>query len=100
MAAGCPVVTTPSGMQGIDAVHEEHALIARTPEEMSRQVIRLLQDADLRQRLSRNARRLMEETHTWDVVGRQLDAVIAPFLHAPYATDQWHARPSSSTVTA
>lgn len=99
MAAGCPVVTTRSGMQGIEAEHGVHALIGTSVQELQQHVITLLGDVDLRRRLAHNARRLMEETHTWSVVGQQLDAVIAPFLHAPLPSDPWRARPSSSTVT-
>lgn len=76
MATGCPVVTTPSGLQGIAAEHGVHALIGRTPAELATHVITLLRDASLRTRLARNARALMEATHAWDHVFAQLDAVI------------------------
>ena len=82
MAAGCAVVTTQSGLQGIKAKHGEHCLIGTTPEEIADHVIHLLQNPAERQRLARNARQLMEETHYWDVVNDQIDAVIDEVLSA------------------
>lgn len=77
MAAGCAVVTTPSGLQGIGAVHGTHVLVGTAPEELARHVIRLLKDAGERSILARNARTLMMQTHSWDHVFSQLDRTIA-----------------------
>lgn len=99
MAAGCPVVTTPSGLQGIDAVDGVHALVATDAASISQHIITLLGDADLRRRLAHNARQLMERTHTWEVVGQQLDDVLAPYGLDPNYSDAWRDQPSSSIVT-
>lgn len=96
MAAGCPVVTTPSGLQGIDAVHGVHAMVGTDPETLTRHIITLLGDADLRRRLAHNARQLMERTHTWEVVGQQLEAVLAPYGLTTYDTVACQPQPSSS----
>ncbi|MBU3742814.1 MAG: glycosyltransferase, partial [Candidatus Kapabacteria bacterium] len=79
MAAGCPVVTTPSGLQGIEAVHGVHAMVATDAAGMQRHIVTLLRDTDLRRRIAHNARQLMERTHTWQVMGQQLDAVLAAY---------------------
>lgn len=76
MAAGCAVVTTNSGLQGIEGVHGIHCLVFSNPTEAAEHVIRLLNNPDERATLAANARKLMEDTHSWDLVNRQIDSVI------------------------
>lgn len=80
MALGTPVVTTPVGISGIAAQHGVHAMIGTTSQELAAAAETLLRDAALRETIARNARRLIEEQHTWSVVGRQLDDAIARVL--------------------
>jgi glycosyltransferase involved in cell wall biosynthesis len=80
MATGCPVVTTPSGLQGIEATHGVHAMIGNTPEELAAHVITILRDEYLRATLARNARQLMVDTHSWSHVFEQMDGVIDSVL--------------------
>jgi len=65
MAAGTPVVSTPLGAAGIDAVDGEHLLLGDTPEDLARQAVRALTDDDLAQRVSTSARALVEERYDW-----------------------------------
>lgn len=81
MSAGCAVVTTPSGLQGIDAIHDVHCLIGTSDTDLADNAARLLGDPDLRQRLARNARVLMEQTHSWKHVEQQMFAAITTVLH-------------------
>jgi polysaccharide biosynthesis protein PslH len=60
MAMGCPVVSTRIGMEGLDAQPGTHFLQHDAPEAMAEAVAQLLGDAELRDRLSRNARALVE----------------------------------------
>lgn len=76
MACGCPVVTTPTGNQGIYAKHEEEAMIGRNPEELAEHTVRILKDKDFAEMISRNCRSLMVRTHSWDIVYKQLDQMI------------------------
>lgn len=100
MSAGCPVVTTPSGLQGIEAVHGVHAMIATSATQMQQHIIALMRDADLRRRLAHNARRLMEQTHTWDVMAQQLDAVLARYGLESSTPTTCPDQPSSLIATA
>lgn len=72
MAYGVPLVTTSIGCEGIDLKHNESALIADTPEEFARAVIRLLNNAELATSLALNATRLAAEKYDWDSIGEQL----------------------------
>jgi glycosyltransferase involved in cell wall biosynthesis len=61
MAAGCPVVTTTLGNDGLGATPGVHLLVADTPADFARAVVRLLGDAALRRRLGDAARRFAAE---------------------------------------
>jgi len=68
MALGTPVIATSKGAEGLDAWHEEHLLVADSPEAYARAAVRLLKDVSLRQRLAENALKLVREQYDWKVV--------------------------------
>lgn len=76
MATGCPVVTTPSGNQGIHGKHMSEVMLGKNDKELAKFAIKLLKDAELRDKLSKNARKLIEDTHSWDAVYKQIDGII------------------------
>jgi glycosyltransferase involved in cell wall biosynthesis len=57
LAAGCAVVTTTIGNEGLGTTPGEHVLVADRPEEFAAIVIRLLRDEALRHRLGEAGRR-------------------------------------------
>ncbi len=75
LARGIPLVTTTTGVEGIEAIHGEHLLVADEPREFAEAVVRLLGNAQLRERLARNGRRLIEEHYDWRVVLPRLEGV-------------------------
>ncbi len=76
-ARAMPIVTTTVGMEGIDAVPDEHLLVADTESGFADKVSRLLQDEALQQALAVNGRRLAETCYDWRSVLGQLDEVYA-----------------------
>ncbi len=72
LAQGIPIVSTTLGCEGIPVVHEESILIADTSEAFAAQIKRLLHDAPLCDKLSRNGRRLVEARYATGVVGDRL----------------------------
>lgn len=75
MAFGRPVVSTTLGCEGLAARDGEHLLIADSPAAFADAVIRLLNDRALRERLARDARRLVEERYDWVMIGGKLLAL-------------------------
>jgi glycosyltransferase involved in cell wall biosynthesis len=72
MAAGVPVISTTIGAEGIDGKHNEHYLIADTPEEMVQSLEQLIRHPDERQRLRETGRELAVTRYDWSVLGKQL----------------------------
>jgi polysaccharide biosynthesis protein PslH len=84
MSMGLPVVSTSVGAEGIEAVPDEHLLIADNPEDFAAAVVRVLSDTDLATRLGRNARQLACQKYSWETTGERAlelyDMHIAPKL--------------------
>ncbi|MEZ5354224.1 MAG: glycosyltransferase [Bryobacteraceae bacterium] len=61
-----PVVSTSAGAHGLEVAHEEHLLLADTPEQFAAACLRLAADPVLRDRLRENAFRWLREHHSID----------------------------------
>lgn len=75
MAAGTAVVATPTATVGLEAVAERDLLVAEDAPSFAAQVIRLLGDATLRQRLAHNALRLARDVYAWERTVDSLERV-------------------------
>lgn len=73
MAAGLPVVSTLTGVRGLQVEPGVHAMV-RDLEEFPSAFGAILEDDDLRETLSRNGRTLAEERYDWKKIGeKELD---------------------------
>jgi len=66
-----PIVATSKGAEGLNVTPTQDILIADRPVEFTTQVIRLLRDPVLRQRLAANACRLVERCYDWAPIGQR-----------------------------
>ncbi len=85
-AARRAVVSTTNGATGIDCQAGHDLLIADTPEDFARDIVRLLADAELRARLARNGRALAERLYDWDSLGEKLHDALEGAIAARTAT--------------
>lgn len=74
LAMGMPVVSTTFAASGLVLRDGAHLLIADTPETFREQIVRLLADTSLRQRLAQGAVDIVRQTYSWDTIGRSLVA--------------------------
>ncbi len=65
MAMGKPIVATHIGAEGLDVNHDENILLSDTAEDFAGQVVRVLDDAALAQRLGQAARHRADSLYTW-----------------------------------
>ncbi len=72
-ACARPVVSTPMGMEGIDAEPDRHHLEANAPQAFANAVVRYLNDADLRRAHGRAARDLVDRLYDPAVVFARLE---------------------------
>ncbi|MEJ5201849.1 MAG: glycosyltransferase family 4 protein [Anaerolineales bacterium] len=69
MALGTPVIATSKAVEGLDVIHGENILIADKPADYAELTIQLLKRPQLRENIARNARRLVEKSYDWKVIG-------------------------------
>jgi glycosyltransferase involved in cell wall biosynthesis len=72
MSLGNPMVSTAIGAEGIECVSGRDILIADEPADFADKIIALVSDADKTTSISNNARKLVEEKYSWDVIGSSL----------------------------
>lgn len=75
MATGIPVVTTPTGIEGLDVKHGNEALIKNTTEELALETIKVLTNIFLYKKLVRNGRYLIEKRFNWKIIAADLDRI-------------------------
>lgn len=71
MSAGIPVVSTYVGARGLNAENEVHALICPA-EEFQAKISRLLGNEELQQKLKINARNLVEQKYSWEIIAQSI----------------------------
>ncbi len=76
MAMGRPVVSTSLGCEGLEVTPGEHLLVADSPPDFADAVVRLLEDAELREELGRRGRQLVEARYDWRRLSAGLERVI------------------------
>lgn len=75
MAMGKAIVSTPVGAEGLPVEHGKNILLEESAEGFAGQVVRLLRDAEERDKLGRAARGLVEENFSWVAVAHSFDDV-------------------------
>ena len=75
MAVGLPVVTTATGVEGLQGM-DACALVAEDPEEFALQVLRLLDDDELWWELSRAGKELIERNCSPEVLAERLGELL------------------------
>lgn len=75
MATGLPVVTFSDRIRDLGAKDEVDVLVADSEDTFLAQVQRLLDEPELGQRLSKNARKIIEKKYSWDIIGTHLSDV-------------------------
>ncbi|OGH16789.1 MAG: hypothetical protein A3C30_00400 [Candidatus Levybacteria bacterium RIFCSPHIGHO2_02_FULL_40_18] len=75
MAAGVPVISLSQRLEGLDVKDGEHLVVVIEESEFKERLEKMLDDLNLRRRLARNARKLVEREYSWKVIGNNLNTV-------------------------
>jgi glycosyltransferase involved in cell wall biosynthesis len=77
MAASRPVVTTSAGAEGLDVRAGRDLLVADAPTDFAAEVLRLLEDDGLAERVGTAGRRFVEERHSWGAAADEVERAYA-----------------------
>lgn len=68
MYRGLPLVTTPVGCEGLELVHDQHAVIAESPAAFADGIVGILKDRSKAQSMADQGRKLAAERYTYGAV--------------------------------
>lgn len=74
-AAGKALVSTAVGCEGLNVTDGKDILIAESHREFADKVINLLENTSMRKELGKNARLLIENNYSWEILGRKLNRI-------------------------
>lgn len=75
-AAGCPVVSTSKGAEGITAINGKHLLIGDGLDDIVSAIARILSDPAYGRTLADSAYELVKAEYSWDAIAQQVDKTI------------------------
>ncbi len=75
MAAGLPVVSTKTGIEGLDIKDNIHVLVAKSPQDFIEKIKKILADKKLYEKLQKNSYIKVKETYSWDTISKKLEIV-------------------------
>lgn len=73
MACGTPVVATPLGAEGFKAKDYQEILIGKNKEEILSHIKKLFSDEKLKEKITLNARKLIEKEYNWQKISSALE---------------------------
>jgi glycosyltransferase involved in cell wall biosynthesis len=73
MAMRVPIVSTSTGVEGINCVYGKHVLVAEDAKDFARKLLELLDNPELGAQLATAGRSLVEQHYGWDAIGERLD---------------------------
>ncbi len=75
MASGLPVISSQTGVEGLNLDDEKHVLIANTPEEFVEQTMRILKDERLYESIRKCSYDLAVKEYSWKFIAKKLEIV-------------------------
>jgi hypothetical protein len=96
MAMGVPVVTSPAAAGGVDAVQQEHLLVADNHAGQYAALLRVLEDPKERRRLALAGRARVLSNHAWPASMRRLDGIIERTVSSRWLAPRNQAAPANA----
>lgn len=75
MGMGVPVVSTATGVEGLDVEDGKHVLIAETPAEFKEKVNQVIKNKPLFDKIRKNAYELVKEKYQWQGIAKKLESL-------------------------
>ena len=75
MACAAPVVCTPQAVSALKTENGNELLVGESPAEFAADILKLLENSDLRRTIGAVGRRYVESNHSWDEKVKQLEEI-------------------------
>ncbi|HIJ15958.1 MAG TPA: glycosyltransferase [Methanosphaera sp.] len=80
MSMELPVISTSCGISGINGENQVHFLLADTPDEFKDNILKLIHDEKLREKIGSEARIFVENNYSWKTSMTKLDDIISNLI--------------------
>ncbi len=80
MSMELPVISTSCGISGINGENRVHFLLADTPDEFKDNILKLIHDEKLREKIGSEARIFVENNYSWKTSMTKLDDIISNLI--------------------
>lgn len=77
MAAGLPVVSTSTGVAGLNLTNNKQALISESEEGLAKETVKLLQNPKLAREIGEEGRKFVKDNFDWKAIVKLHDAIYA-----------------------
>jgi glycosyltransferase involved in cell wall biosynthesis len=75
MASGLPVVSSPTGVEGLIVEDSKHVLIAKNEKEFAKKILLLLKNQNFYESLRKNAYQLILDKYNWKKIAEKLSQI-------------------------
>ena len=75
MAAGLPVISSPTGVSGLFITDRENVLIAKNNQDFVKLAVEIFKSRSLYETIRQNAKKLVEEKYNWNTVSSKLEQI-------------------------
>ncbi len=82
MAAGLPIVSSKTGVDGLNVTDGTHVAIADKPATFAKKIVELLQDSDRYHDVQQQAFQLVTSSYSWKAIAKKLEIVYQDIIHS------------------
>jgi glycosyltransferase involved in cell wall biosynthesis len=75
MGSGMPVISTVTGIEGLEVTNNKDVIIANSPNEFVIKIEQLLKDNSFYEKIRNNAYKLVKEKYQWSLTAKKLESV-------------------------
>jgi len=75
MGSGMPVISTVTGIEGLEITNNKNVVIANNPKEFVSKIKELLKNKNLYEKIRKNAYNLVKEKYQWSQTAKELESV-------------------------
>lgn len=75
MGSGMPVISTSTGIEGLEVINNKNVVIANDPEEFVTKIKQLLTNKSMYEKIRSNAYELVKEKYQWSQTAKELESV-------------------------
>lgn len=75
MASGLPIISTKTGIRGLDIKENQEALIAEKPEDFFNQIKKIINNKNLYEKIRKNAYNMVKEKYNWTSIAKKLEKI-------------------------